>query len=102
MRRFNFKTQQFEEIPVNNERKPFRLYSGYIASKRSGANKGWVVIYLAKAQQIDESGGKYAVVCETHSNLVQTTSLPLARSAMKAPDFCEECYRILRPDLYAR
>jgi hypothetical protein len=92
MRIFNQELQKFEEIPVANERKPHRLEAGYIAelkNRRTGV--GYVVIYLAKEQKLDDSYGKYAVVCTTHNTLVNTTSLPLARSAMKAVDFCEGC-----------
>lgn len=74
-----------------SKRKPYNDREGYIASLRSGKNKGWVVIYNAKEAGLDDSDGKYAVVCETHSTIVNTTSLPKARQAMKYPDFCEGC-----------
>jgi len=72
-------------------RKPHNQDAGYIASLRSGINKGWVVIYYAKEADFDDRDGKYAVVCQTHNTIVNTTSLPKARAAMKAVDFCEEC-----------
>jgi hypothetical protein len=95
MRVYNQQKQDFEEIPVANERKPHRLLAGYVAelkNRRTGI--GHVAIYLAKEQGLDVSAGKYAVVCETHSNLTQTNSLPMARGIMKAVDFCEECMKI--------
>lgn len=72
-------------------RKPFNDKVGYIASLRSGAGRGWVVIYEAEAQGIDPAGGRYAIVCETHSTIAKATSLPTARGIMKAVDFCEAC-----------
>jgi hypothetical protein len=56
-------------------------------------NNGWVVIYLAKEQGLDDYSGKYVVVCELHATMINTTSLPLARPLLKFPDFCEECAR---------
>ena len=74
-----------------SNRKPFNDRAGYIASRRNVINRGWVVIYLAKEQGLDETAGKYAVVCETHNTILQTTSLPKARPCMKYPEFCETC-----------
>ena len=74
-----------------SKRKPYNNRLGYIASKRSGINRGWVVIYNAKEQGLDTTAGKYAVVCETHNNVINVTSMPKARSSMKSVDFCEEC-----------
>lgn len=94
MQKYNYQTRQFEEVPVLHERKPHRLDAGYIAelkNRRTGV--GHVTIYLAKEQQLDDTYGKYAVVCQEHGNIVSVTSLPLARSAMKAVDFCEECMK---------
>lgn len=72
-------------------RKPFNDKAGYVASLRSGFNRGWVVIYNAEEAGLDASAGKYSVSCETHNVLVNVSSLPKARSAMKSPDFCEAC-----------
>jgi len=74
-----------------SNRKPFNMDSGYIASLRSGKDKGWVVIYDAEKQCIDNTSGKYAVVCQTHNQIVNCKNLPLARLSMKVPDFCSEC-----------
>lgn len=83
---------------IKSIRKPYNDRAGYVASLRSGVvgsdgKRGWVVIYIGEEQGIPESdGGKYAVVCETHGTLVQTTNLPNARSAMKDPrEWCECC-----------
>lgn len=72
-------------------RKPYNEHAGYIASRRNEINRGWVVIYIAKEQGLDESAGKYAVVCESHNTILQTTSLPKARPLLKYPEFCEDC-----------
>jgi hypothetical protein len=75
----------------NSVRKPFNNCAGYRASLRSGANKGWVVIYEASEQGID-AGGRYAIVCETHHTIAGATSMPAARATMKDPEsFCEAC-----------
>lgn len=76
---------------MSSVRKPYNDRAGYIASLRSGLNRGWVVIYEAEAQGID-TGTRYAVVCETHGEIVGETSLPRARASMKNPgDFCGGC-----------
>lgn len=79
--------------PTSN-RKPFNNKAGYIASRRAAPNKGWVVIYDAQAAGIDHSAGKYAVVCETHSSIINTTSMPKARAILDVVDFCEACQAI--------
>ena len=77
-----------------SERKPYNDTAGYIASRHNMINAGWVVIYLAKEQGLDDSQGKYAVSCELHNVLTYTSSLPKARPLLKYPDFCEECIRM--------
>ena len=42
------RTQEQVKHNYKSTRKPYNDKSGYIASMRSGANKGWVVIYLGK------------------------------------------------------
>jgi len=82
-----------ETIMNKSIRKPYNDRAGYIASLRSGKNKGWVVIYKAKEAGIDDKDGKYAVVCESHNQILNTKNLPSARTAMKAVDFCTQCSR---------
>jgi len=73
-------------------RKPHNNQAGYICElKNRRTNIGHVIIYFAKEQGLDDTCGKYAVVCSAHNTIVNTTSLSLARSAMKAVDFCQEC-----------
>lgn len=75
-----------------SKRKPFNDCAGYVASLRSGPQGGYVVIYDAAAQGLDASAGRYATSCETHYTLVNTTSVPKARAAMKDPaSFCDGC-----------
>lgn len=74
-----------------SKRKPYNDRPGYIASKRSGSNGGSIVIYYSQEQGLDIDAGKYAVICELHHTIYQTTSIALARTAMKSPDFCEIC-----------
>lgn len=76
-----------------SNRKPYNDRLGYIASRHNLLNGEWAVIYLSEAQGLDPEAGKYAVVCEAHSSIYQTTNLSLARTAMKSPDFCEECMK---------
>ena len=74
-------------------RKPYNTRAGYIASRRNAVNRGWVVIYNAKEAGIDDAGGKYAVVCEEHGTILNTSSVPKARPLLKYPEFCEDCRR---------
>lgn len=76
-------------------RKPFQWDKGYISSRRSGANRGHIVIYEAAKQGIDVGPDKYAVVCDTHKTICGTTSVPKARILMAYPEFCEECMKVL-------
>ena len=45
-----------------SKRKPYNIKAGYIASLRSGINKGWVVIYDAEKASLDNKDGKYAAI----------------------------------------
>lgn len=83
-------------------RKPFNTKLGYIASRHNMINNGWVVIYQSREQGLDIGAGKYAVVCETHNTIFQTTSLPKARPFLKFPEFCEECMKQYQPPFKVR
>jgi hypothetical protein len=74
-----------------SNRKPYNNRAGYLSSLRSGAGRGWVVIYDAAAAGLDATGGRYAIACETHHTLTNAKSMPAARSSMKEVGFCEEC-----------
>ena len=77
-----------------SDRKPHNRDAGYVASLRSGKNRGWVVIYDAAKQGIDVGSMRYAVVCQRHSAIVGATSVTKARASMKTADFCESCQRV--------
>src|SRR5262245_24826681 len=66
----NLRLNHPEPHDFHSVRRPFNRDAGYIASLRSGTNKGWVVIYEAAAQGIDTFGAQYAVVCQTHNTIV--------------------------------
>lgn len=67
--------------------------AGYIAERMNPHVPGKkVVIYRAAEQGLDDADGKYAVVCDAHGTIDNTTSIPNARSLMKAPEtFCLDC-----------
>lgn len=70
---------------------------GYIAERTNPyVPDTKVVIYEAAKQGIDTGGsgggGRYALVCDAHSQIGDTTSMPKARELMKAPEgFCLDC-----------
>jgi hypothetical protein len=76
-----------------SSRKPYNNRAGYIASRRSGIDRGWIVIYAAADAGIDVGTCRYAIVCETHGTIVGATSMQSARQIMKAVDFCEQCMK---------
>lgn len=85
-----------------SKRKPYsHYYAEHIASRHNLINNGWVVIYRAKEQGLDDFGGPYVVVCELHGTLCYTTSLAKARPFLKYPEFCEECAQQYR-DFHGR
>ena len=82
-----------------SRRKPHNTDAGYIASRRHPTIKGtpgeggegWVVIYEAAEQGLDV-GARYAVVCNSHSEIVADTSMRGARLSMDYPtNFCSGC-----------
>lgn len=71
--------------------KPYSDRAGYIASARTGLERGWIVIYHALYQGIDVNG-PYAVVCESHGAIVGASDIKQARASMKDPtSFCHDC-----------
>ena len=81
-----------------SRRKPHNHHAGCICELRNPWSGGHTIIYHAAEQGIDSTGGRYAVVCNTHGAIYNTTSMPKARSAMKAPDFCEQCAQLMHPE----
>ena len=82
-------------------RKPHRDFIGYRAELRNLHSGGHTIILDCKlaVQQghplvvdWDEEGGRYQVLCNSHSNIIHCTSMSRARSAMKDPlGFCDTC-----------
>jgi beta-glucosidase-like glycosyl hydrolase len=82
-------------------RKPHHDFIGYRAELRNPHSGGHTIILDCKlaVQQghplvvdWDEEGGRYQVLCNSHSNIIHCTSMPRARSAMKDPlSFCVDC-----------
>lgn len=70
--------------------------AGYVAERTNPFIPGQkVVIYKAAEQGIDVDGCTYAVVCDAHSTICGTTSVPKARVLMKNPhNFCEACAKV--------
>lgn len=86
--------------------KPGKHLAGYVTSLRSGPLlpprkrtwsprpwRGWVVVYDASKNDLDEEDGRWVAVCETHGTVVSHSSLKDARSTMKSgsTEFCDEC-----------
>ena len=70
----------------------YRKLAGYKCRCRNRVSGGDVVVYNADDAHMDPDGGKYAVVCNVHSSILNVQTLAAARSAMKVPtDFCEGC-----------
>ena len=78
-----------------SNRKPHNDHAGYVAMLRNFLTDGYLTIYRAKEQGIDDSDGKYAVVCSAHATIIKTSSISSARQSMKWPDFCEYCLKII-------
>lgn len=74
-----------------SRRKPHSHLAGYIAERRNPITDDYNIIFDAAEQGIDDTDGRYAVVCNAHGAILNTTNLPTARSAMKSSCFCEEC-----------
>jgi hypothetical protein len=69
-----------------------RENAGFIAARKNKAGTNYNVLYRAEEQNISsDDGGKYAVVCEEHGSLVQTTNQRNARTILRYPDFCDCC-----------
>lgn len=57
-------------------------------------HRGCATVYIAAEQGLDgslDAGGKYAIICEKHSTLVQTNDKRTAIRCAAARDFCECC-----------
>lgn len=85
-------------------RKPHSDFAGYVAELRNRYSGGHTIISDCKlaveqgvqlAENWTRRVGRYQVLCNEHSQLVYTKSLPVARGCMKDPTiFCTVCRRI--------
>lgn len=77
-------------------RKPHRDWAGYVCELRNKYSGGHTVVVRAEEAGLDPNGGKYAVICDKHNTLINTTILQKARSIMRDPTiFCEDCRKAL-------
>lgn len=97
------KTVSFAGMPAT-ARKPHADWAGYRSERRNPLTGGHNVIVDCKlaeqqgAPWVDdyaEEGGRYMVLCNTHSANVFVTSMPTAMECMKdATTFCDDCREI--------
>jgi len=88
-------------VTERTNRKPHHNFIGYRAELRNPHSGGHTIILDCKlaVQQghplvVDwyAEGGRYQVLCNSHSNIIHCTSMAGARSAMKDPlSFCDTC-----------
>jgi hypothetical protein len=67
------------------------VHSGELERRQNRITGTVVSVYDAEQGGFDPEGGKYAVVCEQHSTIVNVGTLRLATQTLAFPDFCEEC-----------
>jgi hypothetical protein len=66
--------------------------AGFVAEKLYKPSDSMIVLYVAEEQGLN-TGGKYAVVCSAHGNLIGDRSLQRAKQSMREPSrFCPDCY----------
>ncbi len=53
-----------------------------------------ITVYKSRDAGID-SDSPWATVCEKHGSMIVSATLALARLAMLAPDWCEDCAALL-------
>lgn len=70
---------------------PYADKAGFVRGQRSGANKGWVTLYVAAEQGMDVGTDKWAVVCETHGTIVGAATRARGVQFLQVPEFCEAC-----------
>ena len=82
-------------------RKACSGWAGYVAQRKNALSKGYNVIVDTRKggdwAACEDDGGRYVIICDAHSTLVQSTNLPGARASMKdATNFCDDCREIER------
>lgn len=81
-----------------SKRKPYNRVTGYVAMRKNPYSGGFLIIYQAALTPMDVHvhGLPYAVLCDVHVCFQGFDSLPVARIALKYPDFCEACATAMR------
>ena len=78
-----------------SSRKPHQELAGYVCELRNQYSGGHTIILDCKSGGLLEDwkeAGRYQVLCDSHSQVEQYSSLPKARAAMKDPTiFCLTC-----------
>ena len=79
-----------------SNRKPHNEEPGYVCSKRSAPNRGYVVVYRVKDtprfEHLAPGELPYVVVCKSHQISVAASSERNAREYMKDPTgWCSGC-----------
>lgn len=70
--------------------------AGYVVSKRNPLTGHYNVVYDAVEQGLDDDGGRWAVVCNAHSTIINAATKADAKICMEhSANFCEECQKLL-------
>lgn len=68
-----------------------RTDAGFVAEKLYKPSGSMIVLYRAAEQGLD-TGGRYAIVCSAHGNLIGDSNLQRAKLSMRDPtQFCPDC-----------
>ena len=77
-----------------NKANPYIHFPGYIASRKNPFTDGYLVLYHAYEAGIDDAGGPWVCVCETHHTVSNFKSQKLAKLHLPTADWCEDCMLI--------
>ena len=80
-----------------SHRKPHNWWAGYVTERKNPISGDYTVIVKAVDAHLDPDGGPWVTLCNAHGNLVNHSSLKIARSFMYSgsQNWCEECMDIL-------
>lgn len=86
---------QQAKMDAKSKRKPHNKLAGYVAElKNRMTGVDYVVIYDRGNGFNADFPHRWIVRCENHAKMESYPSLPVARLAMKWPDFCSDCLAI--------
>lgn len=77
----------------------YRAYQckGLVERRRNRITKSVIGVYHAEQAGLEAiPQDPWATVCETHSSVLRSATLRLARRSMTYTDWCNECAEILR------